>query len=311
MSQRDSYKVATVSADDAAEPNRSACTVTEISADWMVGRLTTPGSADNKYSRGAVLMATGSPTYPGAAVLGCLGAARAGTGYVRYLGPGRCEDLILSRLPEAVMGGGRSDAAVVGSGWDSSMASIADAVSRDCAQNQTPLVVDAGALAGAREWSQNGVPVIVTPHPGEAVSLMRQLAPEQVPSREKVERDPSYYAAVLAQLIGGIAMVKAAQTAVADPDGRLFVFTAPAGWGATAGAGDVLAGVVAACTASNEHLELVERVALGVGIHGLAAGIASGVLNEDLSASGVPGHPIVASDIAESVPIAIGALLAW
>lgn len=271
-------------------------------------------------------MATGSPTYPGAAVLGCLGAAKTGAGYVRYLGPSRCEDLVLARLPEAVMGGGRCDTAVIGSGWDASMASIADMVARDCAQNQAPLVVDAGALAGAKEWADRGAQVVATPHPGEAVSLMRQLMPDLVLTREQVEENPANAAALLAEAVGAVVVVKAAKTAVADPGGRVFVFTAPAGWGAVAGAGDVLAGVIATCLAGtrgglersvdarlSEQDGVVERslaeiAAVGVGIHGLAAGLASGALDEDLAPSGRPGRPIMATDIAEAIPVTIGAL---
>lgn len=303
----------------------------QISTDWVSRRLTTPTSADNKYTRGAVLVATGSPTYPGAAVLGCLGAAKTGSGYVRYLGPTRCEDLVLARLPEAVMGGGRCDAAVIGSGWDASMASIVDTVARDCGQNRTPLVVDAGALTGAREWAEGGAPVVATPHPGEAVSLMRQLIPDRVLSREQVEESPAHVSALLARALGAVVVLKAATTAVADPRGRVYVFTAPAGWGAVAGAGDVLAGVIATCLAarsgdSEQSTEtkvqlsegsasllrssaLGEAVAVGVGIHGLAAGFASGVLDGELGSSGTQGHPILATDIAEAIPVTIGVLL--
>lgn len=59
---------------------------------------------------------TGSARYPGAAVLSATAAARANTGMVRYLGPQRAQDMVLSSLPEAVIGKGRVQSWVVGSG---------------------------------------------------------------------------------------------------------------------------------------------------------------------------------------------------
>ena len=56
---------------------------------------------------------TGSARYPGAAVLSATAAARANTGMVRYLGPQRAQDMVLSSLPEAVIGKGRVQSWVV------------------------------------------------------------------------------------------------------------------------------------------------------------------------------------------------------
>lgn len=78
--------------------------------------LTAAGPADSKYTRGVVGMLTGSDQYPGAAILGVEGAARAGAGYVRYVGPRRCQDAILQRRPETVFSVGACDAWVIGSG---------------------------------------------------------------------------------------------------------------------------------------------------------------------------------------------------
>ncbi|RBP98005.1 carbohydrate kinase [Bifidobacterium aemilianum] len=75
-----------------------------------------PKPSDGKYQRGVVGLVTGSEAYPGAAVLSTCAAARTNVGMVRYLGPRRAQDLILGQLPEAVMGKGRVQAWVVGSG---------------------------------------------------------------------------------------------------------------------------------------------------------------------------------------------------
>ena len=75
-----------------------------------------PRVSDTKYSRGVVGLVTGSDAYPGAAVLSSIAAAHANAGMVRYVGPQRAENLILDKLPEAVLGEGRCQAWVVGSG---------------------------------------------------------------------------------------------------------------------------------------------------------------------------------------------------
>src|SRR5690349_22437620 len=84
----------------------------------------TPGADDDKYSRGVVGLRTGSPAYPGAAVLGVEAAWRAGAGFVRYVGEGRAADAVIARRPETVVGADtgrtRIDAWVIGSGTDPS-----------------------------------------------------------------------------------------------------------------------------------------------------------------------------------------------
>lgn len=324
--------------------------------EHATARVRVPGPEDNKYTRGTVLMATGSPTYPRAAVLGTMGAALTGAGLVRYLGPEPCEQLVLSRLPEVVVGGGRADVTVVGSGWDASMASVADRLAHECAATGKPLVVDAGALPGVREWAAGGASIVATPHPGEAVELLRGLG--VAVSRDSVESDVSGYAAQIAEGLGAVVVLKASDTCVAAPSGRTYLFRAPSGWGGTAGAGDVLAGVIATAIAAGwarptgskdegdqvgegtgrlgsaapratarDLDRLAEAAAVGVILHGLAASLASGTLEvradvsmgaadtstaavTRLGSTGLPGRPIVASQIAECLPSAVGAIVA-
>ena len=75
-----------------------------------------PRVTDDKYARGVTGLITGSAAYPGAAVLSAMAAARANVGLVRYMGPQRAQDMVLSHLPEAVIGEGRCQAWAVGSG---------------------------------------------------------------------------------------------------------------------------------------------------------------------------------------------------
>ena len=78
------------------------CDLAEMASLWPV-----PGALDDKYSRGVVGIDTGSEKFPGAAVLGVLGALRAGPGMVRFSGPGAIMAFILSRAPSVVIGEGR------------------------------------------------------------------------------------------------------------------------------------------------------------------------------------------------------------
>ncbi len=289
-----------------------------IDQELVARDLSVPGVSDDKYSRGVALLATGSPTYPGAGVLGALGAAFSGVGMVRFVGAEPAQRLVLERLPEVVVDFGRFQAAAIGSGWDASMSSHAEIVARKAAEFNAPLVVDAGALPGLAEWVRQAPLVVATPHPGEAAQLFTQLRPEESLSRSDAEEDIPGVAERLAQLSGAIVVLKAAQTAIATPEGDLWVWNAPAGWGACAGAGDVLAGVIvarlAAVVARGEASDLRSAgtaVAAAVGLHGLAAGLASGVLASDLTDAGSPGGPIVASGIAAALPNAFRACLEW
>lgn len=72
--------------------------------DFVSDSIRLPRLADGKYSRGVVGLVTGSARYPGAAILSARAAARTNAGMVRYLGPQRAQDMVLSALPEAVLG---------------------------------------------------------------------------------------------------------------------------------------------------------------------------------------------------------------
>ena len=286
----------------------------KIDGAAIAAGLAVPGRSDHKYTRGVVLAATGSPTYPGAAVLSVAGAQAGGVGIVGYSGPQRCEDLVLSAAPEVVIDPGRVDAALVGSGWDSSMVTFVEALVRECASRSVPVIVDAGAIAGVKEWAQQNPLMVATPHVGEAARMLTQFSVDASPPQ--IAADIPTYAQQLADLSGAIIVLKGADTAVAAPGEVAHVFTAPSAWGAVAGAGDVLAGLIGALVAGEvarrpaaQPTLLVPAVAAAVGLHGLAASQASGVVDEELSLSGQPGHPVTALQVAAAVPSVIGQIL--
>ncbi|KFI87047.1 MULTISPECIES: bifunctional ADP-dependent NAD(P)H-hydrate dehydratase/NAD(P)H-hydrate epimerase [Bifidobacterium] len=155
-----------------------------------------PHVDDGKYSRGVVGLVTGSQRYPGAAVLTARAAARTNTGMVRYLGPERAQNMVLSAMPEVVIGKGHVQSWVIGSGVPSAGAAGADADAQretiaallkhyalngdaatdDIVYDMPPVVVDAGALdlLPARVPGQ----VVITPHAGEMASLLNRLEDE-------------------------------------------------------------------------------------------------------------------------------------
>lgn len=258
-----------------------------------------PTAEDDKYTRGVVGLRTGSAAYPGAAVLGVEAAWRAGAGFVRFAGAERVVDAVLARRPETVGGAdaGRSrvDAWVIGSGTDPTHRSEAEGLAlRDILSGTVPVVIDAGAIdlaPGAR------APFVVTPHAGEFARLRERLRVVQT------DRDVAEDVRQVAAKVDGAVLLKGSRTLIAAPDGAVIAVEAGTGWLATAGTGDVLAGVLGAVIAANREAPLLEAAAAAVWIHGHAARIAAGVLG------GGTGHPIVAGDVADALPYAIADVL--
>lgn len=272
--------------------------VREWSRADTVRLLRVPTPTDDKYSRGVVALRTGSSAYPGAAVLGVEAAWRAGAGFVRFVGEGRAADAVIARRPETVaaadVGRTRVDAWVIGSGTDAAHRGWdEDRALHAIVTGSAPVVVDAGALDLA---SAATAPLVLTPHAGEFARLREQQGLTDTGDRVTD-------AAQTADALACTVLLKGATTLIAEPDGTvLSVGNAPA-WLATAGAGDVLAGVLGALIAANPRAPLADAAAAGAWLHGHAAMLASDALE------GRPGHPIVALDVAEALPDAIADLL--
>lgn len=271
--------------------------VREWSRADTVTHLRVPTADDDKYSRGVVALRTGSDAYPGAAVLGVEAAWRAGAGFVRFVGEGRAADAVIARRPETVtgreVGATRVDAWVIGSGTSADRAPEEDAALRGILNGDAPVIVDAGALDLA---ARSRAPKIITPHAGEFARLRKML-------RLQPDCDRAAQAVEVAALLDAVVLLKGATTLIAGPDGVVLSTASAPSWLATAGAGDVLAGVLGALVAANPTARLAEVAASGAWLHGCAATLAAG------RTGGRPGHPIVAMDVAEHVPTAIGDLL--
>jgi hydroxyethylthiazole kinase-like uncharacterized protein yjeF len=265
------------------------------SARWIA----VPEAGDDKYSRGVLGMLTGSARYPGAAVLGVEGASRTGLGMIRYVGPPRAADFVLARRPEVVTADGRVQAWVIGSGMpperDAELQRQVDGI----LEQGLPTVLDAGALDLL--LSAEG-PVILTPHYGELVPVLRSAG--IAADRRAIAADPALWAREAALATGATVLLKGATTHIADASGSRFAVHAGPPWVATAGAGDVLGGVLGALLATHadeigaDPAVLAELAAAAAWLHGEAGRRASA------------GGPIVALDIAEALPAVIADLLA-
>ena len=225
--------------------------------------------AGNKFSRGMVHCLAGQ--MPGAIALAAAAAARAGAGYVRV-----STSRAIDNLPSAVVqtdtaevNDPRVGAIVVGPGLGDipPVLTLALTVPK-------PVIIDADAIALIGEPGRlKGHDAIITPHEGEFVKLFGELP------GSKTDR-----ALEAARQCGAVVVYKGPDTLVASPDGRLgFAPPAPA-WLASAGTGDVLAGIIAALRARG--LPSFEAACAAVWIHGRAAEIAGpGMIADDLVAA--------------------------
>ena len=266
--------------------------------------LRKPTGDDDKYSRGVVGIRTGSARYPGAAVLGVEAAWRTGTGMVRYLGPARAQDFVLQRRPETVTADGRVQAWVIGSGTDAAERDASEtAALRGILAGSEPVVADAGALDLVASAS---APVIVTPHARELARLREALGLEARTAADDDAREA--LARETADRIGGVVLSKGAVTVVAAPGGWVHRVRTGTPWLATAGTGDVLAGVlgavVAAAVADGRTAldDFAACAATAVWLHGTAGTAAA-------ARHGGGGGPITAFDVAEALPPVVAALL--
>lgn len=258
-----------------------------------------PGDADDKYSRGVLGVITGSDRYPGAAVLSVEAAVRTGVGMVRYLGGPRAETLVLQRRPEIVPGPGRVQAWLVGSGLDRDArpAETTDALVRALGGGE-PAVVDSGALDLIERCRG---PVVITPHFRELSFVLGRRGIDQ--PADAIAARAAYWAERSSELLGCTVLLKGHTTHVASPGGRRIAVEAGPSWLATAGAGDVLGGVLGALLATHSEgiaadpESLAPLAATAALLHGRAAERASS------------GGPIAALDVADALPAAIADLL--
>ena len=246
----------------------------------VAAKVPPPASQAHKYTRGVVGVRAGSATYPGAALLSVAGADCGLAGMVRYVGDASVLDRIRDAHPE-VVGEGRVQAWVVGSG----SADTAEAQLRATLDDDVPVVVDADALEFADMVGPHGA--VLTPHAGELAGMLGV-------DRHEIEARPLHHVRVAADAYRCTVLLKGRHTLVAHPGRPVRVTTTGTSWLATAGAGDVLGGLIGALLATG--LSPYDAASVGSWLHGAAASVTS------------RGGPIVATDVARAVPSVIRSL---
>jgi ADP-dependent NAD(P)H-hydrate dehydratase / NAD(P)H-hydrate epimerase len=270
--------------------------VTRDDVSWLWPH---PGPADDKYSRGVLGIVAGGENYTGAALLAVTSAVCSGAGMVRYVGPPTPTLLIRSQVPEAVIGQGRVQAWLIGPGVDIGDGSEEGRAQRAAAQSAVssglPCVVDAGGLDLIIE--PRSTPTLLTPHAGELAALLSRL--DSHVDRATVTSAPLAHARRLADLTNSTVLLKGATTLVVSPRSAGLAVRAQAdapSWLATAGSGDVLAGLAGTLLASG--LSPQDSGSVAALVHGLAADAAN------------PGGPVRALGVAQAIPGVVAALLA-
>jgi hydroxyethylthiazole kinase-like uncharacterized protein yjeF len=256
--------------------------VLQVLQDSDVRRLLPrPAHDAQKYSRGVLGIEAGSTQYTGAGLLVTSAAVATGlAGMIRY--NGAAETLVRSAHPEVVIGSGQVQAYVVGPGFGQGQG---ETVQRVLAEG-LPTVVDADALAELPP--RCGGPAVLTPHAGE---LARMLGRD----RAEVEARMLEAATTAANRWDAVVVLKGARSVIAAPDGRIRVNTTGVPWLATAGAGDVLAGITATLLAAG--LDCFDAASVGAWLHGSASTLAS------------RGGPVSALSLVASIPQALRAVL--
>jgi hydroxyethylthiazole kinase-like uncharacterized protein yjeF len=231
----------------------------------------------HKYDRGLVHALAGA--MPGAIALAAKAAAYAGAGYVRVSTSRPIDGLPSSivQIDHAPVNDERIGCLLVGPGLGDVPQVLTLALT-----SKAPKVIDADGITHLGEPERlKDQDAIVTPHEGEFRKLFGDV-PGSKPER----------ALEAARRSGAVVVYKGPDTLVASPDGRLGFAPRAHPWLASAGTGDVLAGLIAAMRARG--LPAFEAACAGVWLHGRAAEIA--------------GPQLIADDLAAAIPAAIASL---
>ncbi|MCC7268603.1 MAG: NAD(P)H-hydrate dehydratase [Caulobacteraceae bacterium] len=246
-----------------------------------------PAEDTHKHARGRLIVVGGEPWSTGAARLAARAGLRVGAGVVTLLSPPEALAVNAAHLEAVMLRGFESDAeleqlaaqvdaAIIGPAAGVGEGTVANVLA--LARTGAALVLDADALTSFAAEPEELFSVldrddVLTPHPGEFERLFPGLMAES-PNRIAAARDAARDA-------DAVVVLKGADTVIAAPDGRAAVNLNGSPWLATAGSGDVLAGLIGGLLA--QGMESFEAACAGVWIHAeAAAGFGPGLTAEDL-----------------------------
>lgn len=268
---------------------------------WL-NRFPWPKPESHKYARGHAVVMSGPASSTGAARLGAMAALRIGAGLVTIGSP---QDAILVNASHltaimvrqaddagelsALLADERKNAVLIGPG--AGVGARTKAMVLAALKTNAAIVLDADALTSFAAdphalftaIASRTAPVAITPHEGEFARLFHANG-----EGSKVDR-----ARAAAASSGAVILLKGSDTVVAAPDGRVSINATTSPWLATAGTGDVLAGIVLGLLA--QRMEPFSAVSAAAWIHGMAARMfGPGLIAEDLS----PTLPAVLRELA-------------
>lgn len=273
----------------------AACVANATPYAYLLNRLPlTPRKKNShKGNYGSVLIIGGGPGMPGAVGLAAKAALRVGAGSVHIATFPPYAQSALAFLPEAMIWGiktaqdlqpllAQATVCVIGPGLGES--DWAKSLFLTAINAQLPMVIDASALRLLAQYPQLDDNWVLTPHPGEAASLL---------SCSVTEVQNNRYQAVtqIQQHYGGVVVLKGVGTLIQTAEKNSYVCPKGNPGMASAGMGDVLSGMIAGFCA--QGLSLSEAAKLGVWLHAAAGDKVAQVQGE---------IGLIASDLLDIIP---------
>lgn len=272
--------------------------VRKITQNWIAEKLPKRPKEAHKGTFGKVLVVAGSENYPGAAYLSCAAAYRVGAGLVTLATTNEVKIIVSRKLPEATFLSfdgifkyiDKYNVLLLGPGLGQKY-KIKNLVKKILNTSLSSAVIDGDGLnilAGINNWWGKGdSKFVLTPHPGE-MSRLTGL------STSVIQKNRLNITKKFAKIWNKTIVLKGANTIIVSPAREVVVspFANPAL--ATAGTGDVLAGMIAGFVA--QGLSHFDASCCGVYIHGMTAE----VMRQNLGHSGA-----LASDLIPKLPIVI------
>jgi ADP-dependent NAD(P)H-hydrate dehydratase / NAD(P)H-hydrate epimerase len=277
-------------------------------------KLPVPGLEGHKYSRGHAVVVSGDASHSGAARLTAMAALRAGAGLVTIASPrtalavNAIANLAVMVRPvdgapelEMLLSDKRFNAVAIGPG--AGVGAATREMVTASLRGERAVVIDADGLTSFAQGGQDELfaalaangKAVLTPHSGEFHRLFDGALPPGAKIRSDAKTD---LARAAAQRSGAVVVFKGADTVIAAPDGRAAINANAPPWLATAGTGDVLAGLATGLIA--QGMPPFEAACAAVWIHGEAAASAGpGMISEDLA----PRIPEVCARLAGARPV--------
>ncbi|KTD66536.1 carbohydrate kinase [Legionella santicrucis] len=247
----------------------------------------------HKGNYGHVLIVGGGPGMPGAISLAAKATLRTGAGAVTVATWPEYAKGALSLIPEAMVSGvktakdlrqllANASVCVIGPGLGESDWAID--LFLTAITSQLPMVIDASALRLLANNPQTDDNWVLTPHPGEAASLLAC-------STDSIQKDRYQAAEKIQQQYGGVVVLKGTGTVIQTAEKSIFVCPRGNPGMASAGMGDVLSGIIAGFCA--QGFSLAQAAQYGVWVHAVAG---------DHVAKKLGGAGLLASDLLDAIP---------